>query len=113
MQVGSLQCSGLQERLAAHRDHGGGLGLQGGGGEQCGGVVTAAQPTLPDTGYRWEQRPGPYIQTLEWSRCGECGAQYSSDLVTGVEMELAEMMDMTSTQDAGDYIDDLLVSSTV
>ena len=102
MQVGSLQCSGLQERLAAHRDHGGGLGLQGGGGEQCGGVVTAAQPTLPDTGYRWEQRPGPYIWTLERSRCGECGAEYSSDLVTGVEMELAEMMDMTSTQDAGD-----------
>ena len=55
LQVGSLQCAGLQERLAAHRDHGGGLGLQGGGGEQCGGVVTAAQPTLPDTGYRWEQ----------------------------------------------------------
>ena len=45
---------------------------------------------------------GPHIQTVERSRCGECGAQYSSDLVTGVEMELAEMMDMTSTQDAGD-----------
>ena len=55
VQVGSLQCAGLQERLAAHRDHGGGLGLQGGGGEQCGGVVRAAQPTLPDTGYRWGQ----------------------------------------------------------
>ena len=55
VQVGSLLCAGLQERLAAHRDHGGGLGLQGGGGEQCGGGVRAAQPTLPDTGYRWEQ----------------------------------------------------------
>ena len=73
VQVGSLQCSGLQERLAAHRDHGGGLGLQGGGGEQCGGVVTAAQPTLPDTGYRWEQRPGPHIETVERAGAGSAG----------------------------------------
>ena len=48
--------------------------------------------------------PGSTHRDSRANRCGECGAQYSSDLVTGVEMELAEMMDMTSTQDAGDYM---------
>ena len=79
--LSSLKCSGLSQRLGAYT----GAGLGGAGSGDCGGLVMAGDPGGEDT---------------EWD-CGECGATFPSSLVTGLVMEVAEMLEMTGQGDIG------------
>ena len=77
-------CDGLTTREQQSHCHVVSGGTQSESGGPCDGVVMAVQPTNMETDYM----------------CSTCNKKFSCDLVSGLNMELEEMLQMTDKYEA-------------